>query len=57
MLLSGMVTIVEHTLYVVEGNGPCLLGRDWLQSIKLDWASIKAVYANKGQSKVEALIQ
>ena len=42
---------------MVKGNGPCLLGRDWLQDIKLDWGSIKAVYTTKGQSKVEALIQ
>ena len=32
-----------HTLFVVKGNGSNLLGRDWLQEIRLDWASIKAI--------------
>lgn len=33
----------EHQLYVVEGAGPALLGRDWLKDLRLDWASIKYV--------------
>ena len=28
------------TLYVTKGDGPCLLGREWLRSIQLDWKTI-----------------
>ena len=45
-----------HTLYVVKGNELCFLGRDCLQHIQLDWASIKAVYMTKSHSKLETLI-
>ena len=31
------------TLYIVPGNGPTLLGREWLQHIQLDWKSIARV--------------
>ena len=31
------------TLYIVPGHGPTLLGREWLQHIKLDWKSIAMV--------------
>ena len=30
-------------IYVVKGKGPTLLGRDWLQHFKLDWARITQV--------------
>ena len=33
-------------LVVVEGNGPPLLGRDWLKVIKLDWREINVVTTN-----------
>ena len=28
-------------LYVVEGGGPTLLGRSWLNTIRLDWGSMQ----------------
>jgi len=31
------------TLYAVPGNGLTLLGREWLEHIKLDWKSITIV--------------
>ena len=30
----------EHTLYIVQGKGPTLLGRDCLQHVQLDWRSL-----------------
>ena len=34
---------VSLPFVIVEGNGPPLLGRNWLQSIVLDWKEIKAI--------------
>lgn len=33
----------DLVLTVVEGDGPCLLGRNWLQLLTLNWQEIKAV--------------
>ena len=30
-------------LVVVEGNGPCLFGRQWLEKLRLNWQSINSV--------------
>ena len=38
------------TLTVVAGDGPSLLGRNWLQLMKLNWCSIKVVNAPKDGS-------
>ena len=44
-----------HTLYVVKGRGPSLLGRECLKEIQLDWASIRSVSCS--QSACISLIQ
>ena len=36
----GKQMVDNFTLFVVEGDGPSLMGRDVLQKIKLDWSSI-----------------
>lgn len=46
--VAGMAVVdVEHAnhksklpLYIVEGDGPTLLGRNWLREVKLDWTNI-----------------
>ena len=43
---------VESELIVVKGNRPCLLGRDILIKIKLDWASIFTVSSETNLDKV-----
>ncbi len=43
-------------LVVVAGDGPSLLGRDWLQTLRLDWHSICEVNAEQPLG-LEALLQ
>ena len=36
-------TIQINTVLVVSGAGPCLMGRDWLRTVRLDWRTIARV--------------
>ena len=45
----------QLVLLVVEGDGPSLLGRNWLEQLNLDWKSIKAV-AHKTEVTLKALL-
>ena len=38
------------TLTMVEGDGPSLLGRDWLQHIRLDWSLVHSVSISPQES-------
>jgi len=41
-------------LLIVEGDGPTLLGRDWLHQLKLDW---KGIYSVQLASPLQVLLQ
>ena len=43
-------------LVVVSGDGPCLMGRDWLQVIHLDWSSIAVVSQGASTRAVQAVL-
>ncbi|XP_064462824.1 uncharacterized protein K02A2.6-like [Ornithodoros turicata] len=43
---------------VIDFDGPPLLGRDWLEVIKVDWKSIKTLKACKGrEANVECILE
>ena len=41
-------------LVVVAGDGPCLLGRNWLRHVQLDWQSIGCVQSSSVQDVLAA---
>jgi hypothetical protein len=49
------VTYDNLTLFVVDSEGPPLLGRDWLTKIPLDWPKIKAVFQTSTDQEIRKL--
>ena len=45
----------DLTLTIVEGDGPMLMGRDWLRYIKLGWAALNDV-TQENCSELKALV-
>ena len=63
-VIGQMETTVCHEVsekklppYVVAGNGPTLLRRNWLEYIKLDWQTISQVNAKHPTRQLEALLE
>ena len=52
---NGQTQLLE--IYIVKSSDPQLLGRDWLEKIRLDWQSIKniAVLQDKGNKTTPGL--
>ena len=46
----------NYTLYVVKGNNSCLLGRNWLKHIRLDWKRIASLVMKEGH-QLESLFK
>ena len=42
-------------ILVAKGKGPSLIGRDWLQTLRLDWKEINAIY--KSKSDLDVLLE
>ena len=45
------------TLYVTKGEGPCIMGREWLKSIRLDWRTIGLATMDATQTRLHTLLE
>ena len=56
-----MVTYGEQkkklTWYVTRQEGPCLLGREWLTSIRLDWKTIGLAAMDTNQTRLHEMLK
>ena len=43
-------------LHIVDGNGPSLFGRDWLQKIKLDWRELHHLSGSATEQQLNNLL-
>ena len=46
----------DLNLVIVKGDGPSLLGRDWLQKIRLDWAEVHSLNGNAVSTQLEQVL-
>ena len=49
--------VVELPLVFVSGDIPALLGRNWMEMMKLDWSSIRAVTLTTGIASVDEIVK
>ena len=47
----------RFTLYVTKGDGPCIMGREWLKSIQLDWRTIGLATMDATETKLHTLLE
>ena len=47
----------QLTLYVTKGEGPCIMGREWLKSIRLDWRTIGLATVDATQTQLHTLLE
>ena len=45
------------TLYVTKRDGPCLMGREWLKSIRLDWKTIGLMTKDPTQTRLSSMVK
>ena len=47
----------QLALYVTKGDGPCLMGREGLESIRLDWRTIGLATMDATETKLHTLLE
>lgn len=52
--LNGQSRMLD--LYVVEGSGKALFGREWLHELKLDWTQIKAMKVENNEQYIKTQV-